>query len=54
MALIVLEGTRASFRETKLMKEKLKMTSNNFKNGFVCRTRHSNKAAFMNSALYVF
>lgn len=54
MALIVLEGTRASFRETKLMKEKLKMTRNNLKNGFVCRTRHSNKAAFMNLALYVF
>lgn len=28
MALIVLEGTRASFREPKLMREKLKMTRN--------------------------
>lgn len=31
MALIALEGTRASFRETKAMKEKLKMTRNNLK-----------------------
>lgn len=37
MALIVLEGTRAPFRETKLMKEKLKMTRNNLKSALFAK-----------------